>query len=180
VEDRHDARPSDFSDSGRTERRSPRPSLTSKPRPETVSVTIVVPADRAYRFKDHAKRWLKGTAHTEWRASDHELAARLWQRLDIARRQVLGVLIDDPGRRFRASELVELTSAAPGPADLVRLLGTVSNLSHGLCRAWPWHFDYPDGKGKGKPGVYWMEPDVAELFRNARDASDPTKATSPR
>jgi hypothetical protein len=149
-----------------TERRS----MKSEARPATISVTISIPAERAYRFEDHAERWLKGTAHTEWRANDHDLAVALWEGLDDGRRRILGILVDNPGRRFRASELVERSGAATDSSSLVRLLAHVTNLSERLCRAWPWQYDYPDGRGKGKLAVYWMEPDIADLFSAARAA----------
>lgn len=47
-----------------------------------IDVTIAVPADRAKRFKDHAKRRKNGNAYTEWRAGDHDLAAELWKKLN--------------------------------------------------------------------------------------------------
>lgn len=142
--------------------------MTIEHGPSTRDVTIAVPTDRAYRFQDFADRWLKGTAHTEWRAADHDLAVELWHGLCDRRRRLLGVLIDNPGRRFRSTELVKLTGEAVTPRTLIGLLGHVSTLSERLCRAWPWQYDYPQGKGPGRLAIYWFEPDIAELFRSAR------------
>jgi hypothetical protein len=72
---------------------------------------------------------------------------------------------EHPGRRFHSDELMQLSrrhARQPGQAPLSHLYG----LSEQQGRAWPWQYDYP--QGKGKPAVYWFEPDVAEMFGKAR------------
>ncbi|MCW0215941.1 MAG: DUF6416 domain-containing protein [Pseudonocardia sp.] len=135
-------------------------------RPDTVDVTITVPAEKAARLRELTKLWLEGRPNAEWRGTDHELAVALWQQLDDRRRQLFGVLIAHPGRRFRADELVEHSSAAVSPRSLTSLLGQPGVLSEQLGRAWPWQYDYP--QGKQKLAVYWFEPDIAEMFDKAR------------
>jgi hypothetical protein len=140
--------------------------LPTDDRPDSVGVTIVVPADRAARFHDFAQLWLEGRAQAEWRATDHEKACALWRQLDDRRRRLLGVLIEQPGHRFSSKELMRRSGAATTPTGLVSLLSHLAGLSERLGRAWPWQYDYP--QGKGKPAVYWFEPDVAEMFSKAR------------
>lgn len=143
-----------------------RAALPPDTRPDTVGVTIVVPADRAARFRDFADLWLEGRAQAEWLATDHEPAALLWRQLDERRRRLFGVLIEHPGRRFRSDELLELSRAATTPKGLTSLLAHPSALSERLGRAWPWQYDYP--QGRRKPAIYWFEPDIAEMFGKAR------------
>ncbi|MFC5947036.1 DUF6416 domain-containing protein [Pseudonocardia lutea] len=81
-------------------------------RPDTVDVTLTVPADKAARLRDLTQLWLEGRSNADWRGTDHELAVAIWQQLHDRRRQLFGVLVDHPGRRFRADELVELSGAA--------------------------------------------------------------------
>ncbi|MFR9801254.1 DUF6416 domain-containing protein [Pseudonocardia sp. RS010] len=143
-------------------------------RPDTVDVTLTVPADKAARLRDLTALWLEGRPNAEWRATDHQLAVALWQQLDDRRRQLFGVLIDHPGRRFPADELVDLDGAAASLENLTSLLGQPGPLSEQRGRAWPWQYDYP--AGKQELAVYWFEPDMAEMFGKARalvDAQDP-------
>jgi hypothetical protein len=139
-------------------------------RPDTVNVTITVPADKAARLRDLTKLWLEGRPNAEWRATDHDLAVNLWQQLDHRRRRLFGVLIAHPGRRFNAEELVELSGAAVSPRSLTSLLGQPGVLSEQMGRAWPWQYDYP--KGRQQLAVYWFEPDIAEMFDKARSLVD--------
>jgi hypothetical protein len=146
-------------------------------RPDTVDVTVpAVPTDRAARFCDLANLWLQGKPNAEWRATDHESAITLWRQLDDRRRRLFGVLIDQPGHRFRADELVELSGAATTRKNLTSLLSQPTALSEQMGRAWPWQYDYP--QGRHKHAVYWFESDIAEIFGKARalveeqDASD--------
>jgi hypothetical protein len=140
--------------------------LPTDNRPDVVDVTIAVPADRAARFRDFADLWIKGQAQTEWRATDHEAAVALWRQLDDRRRRLLGVLIDRPGRRLRSDQLIEHSGAATTPTGLTSLLAHAAELSKQLGRAWPWQYDYP--QGKGKPAVYWFDPDIGDMFSKAR------------
>ena len=59
-----------------------------------------------------------------------------------------------------------LPGAATTPKGLTSLLAHIAGLSEQLGRAWPWQYDYP--QGKAKPAVYWFEPDIAEMFGKAR------------
>ncbi|WP_233306741.1 DUF6416 domain-containing protein [Pseudonocardia terrae] len=135
-------------------------------RPDIVEVILAVPADKAARLRDLTKLWLEGRPNAEWRATDHDLAIALWVQLDERRRRVFSVLIDHPGRRFRAEEIIELTGDTMSLKNLTSLLGHPAVLSEQLGRAWPWQYDYP--AGRSEHAVYWFEPDIAALFDKAR------------
>lgn len=135
-------------------------------RPDTVDVTLTIPADKAARLRDLTKLWLEGRPNAEWRATDHDLAIALWAQLDERRRRIFGALIDRPGRRLRAAEIIGLTGDTMTPKTFTSLLGHPALLSEQLGRAWPWQYDYP--AGRSKHAVYWFEPDIAALFDKTR------------
>lgn len=42
-------------------------------------------------------------------------------------------------------------------------------VSDGLFHAWPWQFDYSERESI--LAIYWMDPDIAQLFGTARDTA---------
>lgn len=149
--------------------------LPMNDRPDTVDVTLAVPADKAARLRDLTKLWLEGRPNAEWRATDHDLAVALWVQLDERRRRIFGVLIDRPGRRLRAKEIIELTGDTMTLKTFTSLLSHPAVLSERLGRAWPWQYDYP--AGKSKHAVYWFETDIAALFDKTRGITPSSDGT---
>ncbi|MGC4874976.1 DUF6416 domain-containing protein [Micromonospora sp. DT43] len=142
-----------------------------------LDVTVKVPADRLADFYAMHSRWLAeevsgGSAAKggkeglePWGPSDAELAKKVWGKFSDSAKALFSILIDSPGREFGGDELAELLDMS-GKNAVAGLLGWPGRHCIEARREWLWDWRYPDGL----TAVYWLTPEMAELFRSARDA----------
>jgi hypothetical protein len=147
-----------------------------------IDVTVKVPEDRVPEFYSMYGTWLnappqalppsgtgtiEGTRdHQPWSDSDTALAAAVWDKFSDTAKGLFSTLIDEPERRFSGDELSEMLGIPNGKHGVAGVLAWPGRHSFAVNRRWPWSWSYPV---EGDPVVYWFTPEVAALFREARD-----------
>lgn len=160
-----------------------------------VQLQVSVPSSRVGSFYEMVGRWLQqdtdigsvgaagsggpvaeepanllGQRDDGWRTgSGDELlrdARNLYRSLSNGARTVTDYWVDHPGEQIKARELAR----ALGIASTNGIAGRLASFGYQLKKAG--HRGYPFLWSKGPDdSVYWMEPDVAELFRQVRQFS---------
>jgi hypothetical protein len=160
-----------------------------------IDVTVKVPEDRLAEFYAMFAAWLNapsqtsvlsGTvetqrnavpqmvslpgAHTDgrqpWSEADAALAAKLWDKFSDPAKALFSKLIDEPDRRFTGEELAEMLNIPNGHNGVAGVLAWPGKYCHKEGRQRLWEWSYPVD---GEPVVYSIMPEVAALFRQARD-----------
>jgi hypothetical protein len=147
-----------------------------------IDVTVKVPEERVAEFYQMYGTWLNGSVlvpisaatrnadgggeHLPWSETDGELAAEVWDKFSDAAKRLFSTLIDEPSRRFSGDELAEILDIPNGKHGVAGVLAWPGRHSFKVNREWPWKWSYPED---GAPVVYWLKPEVASLFREARD-----------
>lgn len=146
-----------------------------------IDVTVKVPGDRVPEFYSMYGAWLNGQAQgavqsnatgesapdrKDWSLeSDAALAAEVWERFSEPAKRLFSTLIDNPGTHYSGDALANILGLSKGRHAIAGLLGWPGRHCYAANREWMWSWSYPDGE----LAEYWCEPDVAALFREARD-----------
>jgi len=102
-----------------------------------------------------------------WSERDGALAAELWDRFSASAKALFSKLIDEPNRRFTGEELAEMLGIPNGHSGVAGVLAWPGKWCKHENRELLWKFSYPVA---GDPVVYWMTPENAALFGQARDS----------
>ena len=144
-----------------------------------IDVTVKVPEGRLADFYSMYGRWLEGggdavteadgTAHGEvgkWAGADVNLARAVWGRFSEPAVALLSILIDEPDREFPWDELAQKMAFEGGRTGIAALLTWPGRHCREAGReaCWRWR------GAEGETTVYWMPSEIADLFRQARDA----------
>jgi hypothetical protein len=145
-------------------------------------VTVKVPMGRVADFYEMYGCWLRGeqleaeisedTNEESWRdrpswdpTADLDLAKTAWAQFPDRAKQLFGTLIDHPAKRYTGDELAILHGIPNGKYGVAGVLAHPGRQLKKLGRRHHFHAEsLPEGGSS-----YWMDPDVAELFNQARD-----------
>ena len=112
-----------------------------------------------------------------WSAEDADQAAWLYGRLAPPARELFDVLIDGPGERFGGENIARRLKLDKGAHGVAGILAWPGRYSRHLGRSLP---IATEGRADGGTD-YYMEPDVAALFAQARTQADtPRPGKRPR
>ena len=150
-------------------------------------ITVPVPDDRTADFYQFFGRWLSGAleASTEglqssgqpsethqdkrasWTGSDDEAddAEFLWRKLTKRAKGMFNLLMAEPGKRYTGKEIAAALDIPHGANGVAGVLAWPGRYCWNLSRYLPTH--WKDGED-GAESVYWMKPEVAQLFSQAR------------
>jgi hypothetical protein len=144
-----------------------------------IDVTVKVPEDRVGEFYEMVGRWLTGEEPAEgplgspvsglkyWTDSPEDLAlARVvWEKLSPRAKAVFSLLMDRPGEKVSGKDLASACDIPNGKYGVAGVLAWPGRHSAAVNRHLPakWQ-EGSDDSG----GLYWFEPEVADLFRKAR------------
>jgi len=141
---------------------------------EYVTVTVTVPGDRVPEFYGAFSAWLSGKAvmppaeppekAARWKAGDEEAAADFYRAISANARRVLDSWAERPDDWITGDATAQ-AAGLNGPKGVAGSLSSVGKASTKMCRALP--FEHRPG-APGTSGSYRMRPDVAELFRRAK------------
>lgn len=101
-----------------------------------------------------------------WSDADAALAAKLWDKFSDPAKALFSKLIDEPDRQFNGEELAEMLDIPNGHSGVAGVLAWPGKYCKKENRELLWKWAYPV---EGEPVVYWVEPEVAALLREARD-----------
>jgi hypothetical protein len=144
-----------------------------------IDVTVKVPEDRVGEFYEVVGRWLTGEEMAgnplgspvaglkDWTDSQDDLAlARVvWDKLSPRATAIFSLLMDHPGERMSAEDLASACDIPNGKYGVAGALGWPGRHCAAVNRNLPAR--YEEGSDESG-GIYWFEPEVADLFRKAR------------
>jgi hypothetical protein len=144
-----------------------------------IDVTVKVPEDRVGEFYEVVGRWLTGeelasgplgapvTGLKDWTDSqdDLPLARVVWEKLSPRGKAIFSLLMDHPGEKVSAEDLASACDIPNGKYGVAGALSWPGRHCAAVNRHLPpkWQ-EGSDDSG----GLYWFEPEVADLFRKAR------------
>lgn len=142
-----------------------------------IEVKVLVDESRIAEFYEMYGRWLARDAPSEatqmppaksWGSTDDDLAlARVvWGKLSERARDVFGAMIDEPGEKFSGETLAADLDIPNGKYGVAGVLAWPGRHCAAVGRVLP--VQYEEGP-KGESASYWMTPEVAALFEQARD-----------
>lgn len=146
-----------------------------------IDITVKVPEDRVPEFYSMYGTWLNNPApaaplvgmqpqddaeHLPWTDADSALAVIVWDKLSDTAKGLFSTLIDNPEQRFSGDELSQMLGISKGKHGVAGVLAWPGRHCFAVNRTWPWSWSYSQ---EGAPAVYWFTPEVAQLFRDARD-----------
>jgi len=148
---------------------------------DLLDVTVKVPGDRIADFYAMYGRWLGGEQLVEvvdtdsvdnqrlpWDTKeDLALAKEAWALFPKRAQLVFSTLIDNPGKQFSGDELANMHDIPNGKWGVAGVLAWPGRYLWKLGRVLHFKAD-PNPEGGS---LYSMEPDLADLFRRARDTS---------
>lgn len=144
-------------------------------------ITVPVPDGRIAEFYQFFGQWLAGSLpyldpqpfdddapdeRQHWSAKDQTEAEWLWSKLSKNARAMFTVLIDAPDRKFTGEEIAETANIPNGASGVAGVLAWPGRFCLQQRRHLPTHWRAGEDDA---PSVYWMTPEVADLFRTARD-----------
>lgn len=146
-----------------------------------IDITVKVPEDRVGEFYVMFGAWLTGapapvepgdaepTVRMEgiqpWTGADTDSAALVWGKLSDPARRLFSIFIDSPGEQFSGDALAAALDVDKGRHGIAGLLTWPGRYCVAVGRSYAWSWSYPDGEH----AVYWFTPEVADVFREARD-----------
>lgn len=160
-----------------------------------MDVTVKVPEERLVEFYAMHSAWLSAPPHQAgspgtigdqmvvdsppvphagedsgdrqaWSDADAALAAELWDKFSDPAKALFSKLMDEPDRQFNGEELAGMLNIPNGHSGTAGVLAWPGKYCKKANRELLWKWTYPV---EGEPVVYWMTPEVAALFREARD-----------
>ncbi|MDX6287614.1 MAG: hypothetical protein QOG53_3099 [Frankiales bacterium] len=143
-----------------------------------VEVKVLVPGERVPDFYEMFGRWLAGTADeapsstkpVQWSNTEDDLALAkaVWEKLSDRARALFSKLMDAPAdQKFNGEQLAHELHIPNGKYGVAGVLAWPKRHSAAVGRWLP--VTYKDGP-VGEPARYWMEADVAAVFRKARES----------
>jgi hypothetical protein len=145
-----------------------------------IDVSVKVPEERIADFYSMLGRWLAGSdldaANEEataevvgWSdtAEDAALAKVVWSKFSARAKGMFSTLMDDPEKRFSGEDLADLLDIPNGKYGVAGVLAWPGRHCLAVNRSVPCR--YEDGP-KGGSANYWMDSEIASLFRKVRDA----------
>lgn len=145
-------------------------------------VKVLVPNERVAEFYTWFGAWLAGPdasarsasrpagadeALAPWSdtADDRSLARNYWSKLSGPARKLFTILIDAPGETVSGEELAREADIERGVSGVAGVLAWPGRYARQIGKEWIWDYEWaPEG------GQYWMKPDVAAIFSQAREA----------
>jgi hypothetical protein len=152
-------------------------------------VTVAVPEERLAEFytwfgaflasepgtlppsRGRGRRGPRGSRHhgdvQPWLPEDSKLAAWLYRKLAPPARELFDLLAGSPGERFGGEEIAKRLGLEKGSHGVAGILAWPGRYCRHLDRVLP-----IDTDGRADGGTdYYMEPDVAALFEQARTST---------
>lgn len=144
-----------------------------------IDVTVKIPEDRVGVFYGLVGRWLSGEqsedevteaatdAPKAWTNSDGDLVlARLvWEKFSPRAKAVFSLLMDRPGHKVSGEDLAATLEIPNGKSGVAGVLAWPARHCATVGMAGPWWWEYT---AEGDGAYYWMEPEVADLFKKAQ------------
>ena len=149
-------------------------------------ITVPVPEDRVPEFYQFFGAWLAGAPSPvaslgqqvgnpvvevlPWGQTDDDLplAQVVWEKLSDRARGMFEMLWESPGQKFSGETLAESLGIPNGKYGVAGVLAWPGRHCYGVGRNLP--IRYEDGV-VGESANYWMDKDVADLFKQAKDAT---------
>ena len=149
-------------------------------------IKVPVPDDRVPEFYQFFGAWLAGatdsvasTGHqvgnpeadvASWAKTDEDLAlARVvWKKLSDRAQGMLGLLLEHPGSKISGEKIAEELNIPHGKYGVAGVLAWPGRHCYAVGRHLP--VLYEDGPVGGSAN-YWIEKDVADVFKEARASS---------
>ncbi|PNI10095.1 hypothetical protein CXX84_01035 [Arthrobacter sp. AFG7.2] len=149
-------------------------------------ITVPVPDDRVPEFYQFFGMWLGGSSalpggtiqtfpedskeagkrrHWTGLDEDREDAEKLWSKLTSRAKGLYNLMIDAPGIKFTGDQIAKELNIANGASGVRGVLAWPGRYCWNMNRRLPQR--WKDGED-GAPSAYWMEPDVAALFKAVR------------
>lgn len=135
-----------------------------------IDVTVKIPEDRVGEFYELVGRWLSGeqTGGTEasvaanWTNSEEDVAfARaIWGKFSPRAKALFTLLMAHPGQRITGEEIAKTLDIPNGMYGVAGVLAWPGRHSAAVGRVLPICWE---------SGSYWLEQDVADLFRKAQE-----------
>lgn len=145
-----------------------------------IDVSVKVPEERIADFYAMYGRWLAGTdvgaanetdiaEAIDWSDSpdDAALAKVVWSKFSDRAKAMFSTLIDNPEEKYSGVDLADLHDIPNGKYGVAGVLAWPGRHCAAVNRVMPCR--YEDGP-KGGSANYWMNSEVASLFRKVRDA----------
>lgn len=101
--------------------------------------------------------------------SDDRQAATAWRKFSPRAQAVFSLLMDKPGVAVPADELAAKVGLTNGRHGLAGVVAWPSRQCAELGLVPPFRFD--NSAAPNEAGLYWMDPETAELFTAARQSS---------
>jgi hypothetical protein len=98
----------------------------------------------------------------DWTEEDGDLAEWLWPKLSPNANALFSHFIDRPDEKFNGDQAAEAAGIAGGGYSVAGILGWPGIYCHQVNRGLPIRYS-PEG--------YWMESDIAKIFREVRDSN---------
>jgi hypothetical protein len=144
-----------------------------------IDVTVKVPEDRVGEFYEIVGRWLTGeelavgalgspvTGLKDWTDSPEDLAlARVvWEKLSPRGKAVFSLLMGRPSEKVSAEDLASACDIPNGRYGVAGVLAWPGRHCAAVNRHLP--VQWKEGSDDSG-GLYWFEPETADLFRKAR------------
>jgi len=130
-------------------------------------VKVLVPSERVADFYAMVAKWLVEPPEEDpamviepWAADDLDRAETVWRKMSKSARALFSLLMENPGARISGEQIAQDLNIANGRSGVAGVL------------AWPGRYSYKVGRKfpiKWESGDYWMTPEIADLFKQARD-----------
>jgi uncharacterized protein DUF6416 len=144
-----------------------------------IDVTVKIPEERVGDFYEVVGRWLSGeqpeeeTSDTsarlkDWKNSDDDLVlARLvWEKFSPYAKALFSLLMDQPGHKVSSEDLAATLGIPNGKSGVAGVLAWPARHCAAVNKVGLWSWE-PGPEGDG--ASYWIEPEVADLFKRARN-----------
>jgi hypothetical protein len=154
-------------------------------------ITVPVPVERIAEFYQFFGLWLAGSLklpseggnfaqqsdsellqgggdkRKPWTGSDDEFedAVYLWGKYNKRARAMFSLLMESPGKRYTGNQIAEAAEIPSGANGVAGVLAWPARFGMERQRFIP--SNWKDGEN-GSESVYWMEPEIADLFKKAR------------
>lgn len=147
-------------------------------------ITVPVPDARVPEFYQSFGAWLAGSPSImaspvgqqsgasdvdvpPWGSTDDDLglAGVVWGKLSERAQAMFDLLMDNPGEKMSGEDIAEALEIPNGKYGVAGVLAWPGRHSYAVSRPLP--VRYEDGP-VGASANYWIEPDVADLFKKAK------------
>jgi hypothetical protein len=143
-------------------------------------VTVKIPEERVGEFYQVVGRWLTGeqleveapdkpaAPPTDWTHSDNDLAlaGAVWEKFSPRAQALLSRLMDHASHKVSAEDLAETLDIPHGKSGVAGVLAWPARHCAAVNKAVPWRWE----EGLESTGaLYWVEPNVADVFKKVRD-----------